>query len=125
MSGEPAPPAGSTTIALGLACLETGMLLQVFDGQSATPGVVRVAAAAPALFATDAAVDWTDVFERLGERGDGRFRDVVVVADDRVHAIRRLAGESETAVIAVGSGTANVGLVLSAVQARARELESR
>jgi hypothetical protein len=111
-------------IVLGLACLKTGLVLEIFGGDHAR-GPEELAAAAPGLFESADAADWRSIFQRMGGGDSNGFQDIVIVSGERVHVVQRLERRPETAIVAVGSGTTNVGLVLSSVRSLALELEPR
>jgi hypothetical protein len=121
---QPADAAGDPAIILGLACLKTGLVLEVFGGNRER-GPEELAAAAPSLFESADAADWRAIFQRMGGGDGSGFQDIVIVGKERVHVVQRLERRPETAIVAVGSGTTNVGLVLSSVRSLALELEPR
>ncbi|HET9932470.1 MAG TPA: hypothetical protein VFQ35_17330 [Polyangiaceae bacterium] len=110
---------------VALACLRTGIVLDLFgaNGQEVEAG--QFAAILPELFGASPSADWAAIFERLGAEDGPGFQDIVLLGDDAVHVVQRLVAPAGTALIGVASGTNNVGLVVSLVRKKAAELEAR
>lgn len=113
------------TALLALACLRTGVVLELFGEADGELDVDALAAVLPQLFGSVSAADWSALFERLGAGDESGGNDVILLGENAVHVVQRLARPPDTALVAVASGTTNVGLVMSLVRKKAAELEAR
>ena len=110
---------------LALACLRTGIVLELFSANGQDLDAEHLAAILPQLFGSAAGADFRAIFERLGADGGTAFQDIVLTGDNSVHVVQRLSTPADTALIGVAGGTSNVGLVVSLVRKKAAELEAR
>lgn len=110
-------------LVLGLACLRTGILLELYGADGDALAAEMLAASVPRLFESAQMPDWNTIFERLGGSAASGFQDLLLVTDDTVHFVQRLQSPLDTALVAVAEGTTNVGLVLASVRKKAAELE--
>ncbi len=110
---------------VALACLRTGIVLDLFGADGQEPAAEHLAALLPQLLGAAPGADWAAIFERLGAEDGPGFQDIVLLSENAVHVAQRLATPTDTALIGVASGTSNAGLVVSLVRKKAAELEAR
>jgi hypothetical protein len=110
-------------ILYALACLKTGLVLEVLQ-QCASPAngkLADFAAAAPELLREDSTVALTPVFARLGSTANVEsFREIVLISPHGAQALLRIAYRPDAVVLALCDELNKLGLMLSGLRKRAQ-----
>lgn len=112
-------------LACSAASMRTGALLDDVPEPAQRAELEGLAATLPELYGT---VDprWLQrISERLegDHRGSQELSEILLLSEQRLHVIAPLARRPGVALLAVSSAVGKIGLVLSAVHARAAALE--
>ncbi len=111
-------------VTYALICLRTGVVLQVLDGKPSNARLEGLAQAAPELCNSNETADFSLLFARIGSDGrSSHFSEHTLVSPDCVHVIERLRDRPDVALVALGPGAVHLGIVLSGIRRKLRELE--
>lgn len=114
----------SSTVEFALASMRTGEILRADEAADESAQLHELAATLPEIFGTVDPSCLRAIATRLGADGDsGRFVEVVLLSESRVHVIAPLKSRPSEALLTIGSAGRSVGMILSQAHARAARAE--
>jgi len=111
-------------VTYSLASMRDGRLLQEGCDETALALLEGLGATLPDLFGTVDPNCLDRISARLGETRGAALGEIVLLSAGRVHVVQPLLGRAGIALLATSSATGSIGLLLSAVRERAKDLES-
>lgn len=113
-------------IVYAVACLKTGLVLEVLQQGSLPPTgrLADFASAAPELLRDEGAAPLAGLFARLGSvAGSESFQEIVLISSHGAQALLRLPGRPDAVVLALCDEVTKLGLMLSGLRKRCQAVQ--